>query len=960
MEITFIVALPFILAMAILPLRSKLSSSAQGWLLSASMVLLFLIALLQLPAVIQNDALIYSQNWVEDLQLNITLYLDGLSLLFVLIVTGIGAVIVFYAGHYFTDAHKSGRFLSLLLAFTGSMLALVLSGNVITLFISWELTSIISFLLISFYGNEAKARSGALQALIITGGGGLALFIGLMLLGTASGSMELSEILASRTAIQESPFFIAISVLIFVGCFTKSAQWPFHFWLPDAMSAPTPASAFLHSATMVKAGIYLLARLYPVLGDTPIWTNTLLTVGLFTMLYSSLVALRQRDLKGCLAFSTVSQLGALVALLGLPHDAGIKAAMVGLLAHALYKAALFLVVGAVDHSLGSRSLDHVGALRSKMPGFAVVTGIAALSMAGIPPLLGFVAKEQLLETMEHYSPIALIIAVASAAFTVAMALILFWDIFISHPPKPDHNLHFHPPSRLLVGGPMVLAVASIILGLGVGPLVTPLIQPMFNDPIKLYLFAPEIINLPLLLSTAAIAVGFFVFRLRNIWLQWNIFTLPSGTAIFNTVIYQAERLGDFLLKSQSGKVRYYLVIILTTLILLMLSTGFTSLFSVSQLNITVTSTLDFLKAVLLILAVGATAASIFFRKHLVAALVLGIAGYSIGGIFLLEPAPDVALVQFLVETLATVLIIMILARTSDPERIAAMKNLWGGSSTGLRRDILISILVGVGVTIFSLAAVNNRPPASTVANWHLQNAYPQSGVNDVVAAIVTDFRGMDTLIEITVFGMASLGVLTLLTLPATGKRLEFPLLRFRLPGSKQVRFVNDSDNHVADKTTSQPEQQSVEPVHKLSPLSDALTRAGASIVFPLALLIACVHLLYAGSGPGDGFTAGVIGGLGVALSYVVFGYEETKRRLKWVNPPRLIGIGIAIALLNAALPLLFGREFLALTIVRELSLPAQIKLSSSLLFEIGICVTVLGGVSAIMEAISHPKEVEKL
>ncbi|NDJ60758.1 MAG: hypothetical protein GYB67_06510, partial [Chloroflexi bacterium] len=394
--------------------------------------------------------------WVPQLNLNLTFYLDGLGLIFVLIVTGIGAAITLYAGYYFDTEAEMNRFYRLLFAFSGAMLLLVLSGNLLLLFVAWELTSIISFMLIGFKGaKEADARFGALQALMITGGGGLALLAGVILLGTAAGSFELSSILANET-LTEHPWYLAFTSLILVGCFTKSAQFPFHFWLPGAMSAPSPASAFLHSATMVKAGIYLAARLYPALANTPFWTDTLTFFGIATVVVGAVLALRQRDLKGLLAYSTISMLGTFIALIGQPESEGLKAAYVGILAHALYKATLFLVAGAIDHAAHTRIIDKLGGLARQMPGWAVIATICGLSMAGIPPLFGYVGKEVYLEAMLHHPQqlVVMSLVIAGAALTTTVALIFIWDVFFKRPAAP---VDVHLPERGLGVGPGMLA-----------------------------------------------------------------------------------------------------------------------------------------------------------------------------------------------------------------------------------------------------------------------------------------------------------------------------------------------------------------------------------------------------------------------------------------------------------------------------------------------------------------------
>jgi len=937
-----VILLPFLLALVVSNL--KLRASLLGGLAAATMGILFALSLAQLPSVAESGASTFILPWIPEIGLTLSLHIDGLALLFVLLITGIGTAVMFYAGTYFDDGRTAGRFLALLLAFTGSMLALVLAGNVLTLFIAWELTSITSFLLIGFYSKDEAARRGASQALMITAGGGLALLVGLLLMSSAGGSLEIVDLLANGDMLRAHPWYSGMVLLILVGCFSKSAQFPLHFWLPGAMSAPTPASAFLHSATMVKAGIYLLLRLSPALGDTALWNTILTVVGVVTLFVGAVLALRQRDLKAILAYSTISQLGAFVALIGLPHGEGIKAALVGVLAHGLYKCTLFLVAGAVDHATGTRDITVLGGLRRSMPGFAVVTAVAGLSMAGVPPLFGFIAKELLIEAAE-INLLMLAIVVVSAAFTVTVAIRLFWDVFV-RPPSPEEQEHLHPHElpRWMVAGPALLAVASVIAGIGISPLITPLVEPAVGKPISLYLFPPSGINIAFVLSMTALAIGTGVFLARHRWLAWRLPTLPSGTQIYSNGIRAVERFGDLLLTSQGGKIRYYLSAILTAVVLL-LTIAIVQILPFETEAIVLNNASDILKAVLLVLALVATGASIVFERHLLAALSLGVAGYAIGGIFLLEPAPDVALVQFLVETLATVLIILILARTSPEERQQAIAKLWGQTRWGLVRDLTIATALGCAMTLFALAAVNSRPTPNTIAAWHLENALPQVGVNDVVAAIVTDFRGTDTLIEITVFGIAALGVLTLLARPAHGKITRLVVHRRKLFEMISVPASDSAEIETPDRYQAR--------------FTDPVTQLGALLVLPFSVVIALAHIAYAGVAPGDGFTAGVILGLGVTLWFVVFGYQETKARLRWLQPTPLIGTGIALALANAALPILFGREFLAFTQIKGISV-ADIKIASTLLFEIGICLTVFGGVSMIMEAISHPKECEPL
>ena len=408
------------------------------------MAALFVWLVSALPHLQAEHVLIQSFQWMPSVGVSLTFYLDGLSLIFALIITGVGAFIFFYAGYYFDDPAEHNRFMIWLSGFAGSMLAVVLSGNLLMLFVAWELTSVTSFVLIGFNGaKDAEARKGAFKAPFITSGGALALIIGVVMLSVAAGQVlypdegirfvaDLEAVLRAKS-LHQHDWFTLFASLIILGGLTKSAQFPFHFWLPGAMSAPTPASAYLHSATMVKAGIYLFARLSPVMYQNELWSSALLTVGLLSMLIGSYFAVKQRDLKGLLAYSTVSKLGAIVAMIGLPNQAGLKAAFVGIIAHALYKSTLFLVAGTIDHAAGTRNIDRLGGLRRRMPVMFLVTVVSALSMAGVPFLMGFLAKKTMLDAMLHYTSrwtqLVMLVVFVSAALTAMAGYILIVDVF---------------------------------------------------------------------------------------------------------------------------------------------------------------------------------------------------------------------------------------------------------------------------------------------------------------------------------------------------------------------------------------------------------------------------------------------------------------------------------------------------------------------------------------------------
>ncbi len=931
-----LILIPFALAAALPIIGGRMHATRLNWLLAAVLLGLFGWLLTLFPTIAAQGAVIVEQAWVESFGLTFALYIDGLALLFALLITGIGAAIFLYAGYYLDDDPRAPRFFALLMAFAGSMLGVVLSGNLILLFVCWELTSIFSFLLIGFDGTKPEARSGAAQALVITGGGGLALFVGLILMGTASDSFDLAQVLSAP--LQDHPHYAAITLLVLAGCFTKSAQVPFHFWLPGGMTAPTPASAYLHSATMVKAGVYLLARFYPTLADTDLWFTALVGVGAVTMLVGALNAPFKRDLKALLAYATVSWLGALVLLLGLPHYEGYLAAMVGIIGHALYKSPLFMLVGVIDHATGTRLIDKLGGLARSMPVGAVIAVVSGLSMAGIIPLMGFVAKETLVHALTHYhgeyaTLIALVVFVA-AGLLVIVAAIFVWDVFfrparfgagtkaisehhtLDHAP---HDLHHHAPHPLIFLGPGVIALLSLALALLLEPLINPLLATILPGDFSLYLFAG--INQEFIISLIIVAAGIAVFLARRLWLR----ELPEPLSVargYKAFMRGIDRVGDFVLRAQNGKLSHYLAVILGVVGLLMVLPGAQYLQTVG-VEFSVRDATDLLKAVLLILSLVATLASVLFKGHLLAALALGVAGYSVAGVFLLEPATDVALVQVLVETLGAVLIIVMLSRISEKRRRAAADVLWGKGRATLRRDVLVAMMVSAGVTAFALAAVINRPEReSIIAEWYLANT-ESVGVTDVVGAMITDFRATDTLIEITVFSMAGLGALTVLQLT---KRRD-------MDGAFQLPMP-------------------------MSQITTPLTRWAATLFLPFAVIIALAQLMYAGNAPGDGFTAGVIGGISLALWYQVFGYSV--QRLRRIRADRLIGVGLSLALVNAALPLLLGKDFLAHNKFGDIPLPAGLHFSSSTLFEIAIALTVFASMVNILNAITNPEGIEQL
>ncbi|MGD8903016.1 MAG: proton-conducting transporter membrane subunit, partial [Anaerolineae bacterium] len=818
-----------------------------------------------------GPALVWRIEWLPSLGLGLGFYFDHLSALFALLVTGIGTLVVVYAGYYFKSEERpwgEWRFLTYLLLFMMAMLGLVLAGDVITLFVFWEGTSITSFLLIAYKSKDEAARQGAFKSLSITGGGGIALLIGLLLLSYVAGSSDLITILTSGDTLRASVLYPAMLGLIALGAFTKSAQVPFHIWLPDAMSAPTPASAYLHSATMVKAGVYLLARLNPALGFTDLWFWLLSLFGLATMLTGAYLGLKQNDLKSLLAYSTISQLGVLVVLIGQDTEIAFKALVVGVVAHALYKSALFLVVGSVDHEAGSRDLRRLGGLARVMP-FSFTAGlVAALSMAGLPPLFGFLAKETLLATITHPTvppavdlifPVATVVA---GAFVLAQAGMLIWDTFLGQPRDPA--IHAHDPPWAMILAPAIPALLSLAVGVLPEPeslarFLADAAAEVYGGKVKVSLALWTGITVPLLLSVIAVSLGLGLFlarhRVRALQMrvdeQWSFNTLYAG--LFGLI----DRASALATRMQGGKLRAYLTVILLGVFALVAGSGglsnWESLAVLSMPGLDFTGELAVLRVFALLVIVAAAAATIVLRRDFSAIIALGASGLAIAVVMVLEPAPDVALVQVVVDILTVVVLLLALTRLPREQRRRADMLIMQESDSrqgrlSLARNALVATVSGAVVAFVTLMALTSRPRASAVTPYYEQSAKALTGAKDIVGAVIVDFRALDTLIEIVVFSLAGLGVYTLLRYAAikSGQKAEgiSPPITSHLPtlgiGGRET-----------------------------SPFVHAL----AYVSLPLSMVIAVVHMMYGHDQPGDGFTAGVTVSLALGFWYVVFGYH---------------------------------------------------------------------------------------
>jgi len=705
--------------------------------------------------------------WIPFLGINLTFLLDGLSLLFCLLITGIGTLVVIYSGGYLAGHPQLGRFYAYILMFMASMLGVVLSDNAIALFVFWELTSLSSFFLIGFYHEREASRVAALQALLVTGMGGLALMAGLLLMGQIYGSLELTRMMAQGGGpLQSSPLFLPILFLVLAGAFTKSAQFPFHIWLPNAMEAPAPVSTYLHAATMVKAGVYLMARVNPLFTGSEVWFWMLVGAGTVTMLLGAYLAMVKTDLKRILAYSTVSALGTLTLLLGLGTTQAAEAAMAYLLVHGLYKGTLFLTAGAVDHGTGTRDVNELGGLRQAMPITALAAGLAALSMAGIPPLFGFIGKEAIYVAALG-SPTAQGLVTAASLIAnllfVAIGLTVGIRPFFGALTETPH--HPHEGSVELWVGPLILGALGLIAGLAPSAVghgfVLQAASAVLGLTVETHLSLWHGWNTAVALSMVTFAAGLTVFAIRKplgrvmgsvaralgpVGPARGYFHLLDGTiglARFVTRLFQSGYLN-----------RYLLFVLFTTVGLggytLFCRAGFSWPEEILDVR--------FYEAALVVVMMVAAVAAIRSRNRLATVIALGVVGYGVGLIFLFFGAPDLAMTQILVETLTVILFVLVFFRL--PKFIVLSR------SAGMRLlDAAIALATGGLMTALVLTAVKVQWKPS-ISSYFSENSLTLAKGHNIVNVILVDFRGFDTMGEITVLSVAGIGVYGLLKLRA--------------------------------------------------------------------------------------------------------------------------------------------------------------------------------------------------
>jgi len=754
-----------ILILAIMaPLLQRGLGKATHWLLGGLTAAVAAWLAAKFPALLKTERLIEAYNWVPALDLSFALHADALGLMLAVVVTGMGTLILVYAGGYLHGARNAGSFYAYLLLFMASMLGVALADNLILIFIFWELTSFSSYLLIGFNHERAQSRAAALQALLVTGGGGLALLAGFILLGIAGDSLTLSTLLERGPEVRSHPLYALILPLVLLAAATKSAQFPFHYWLPNAMEAPTPVSAYLHSATMVKAGVFLLARVAPILGGTTSWQVSLVALGMVTMILGAWLSFTARELKRILAYSTISGLGTMTLLLGVGTPAAIQAAILYLLAHALYKGALFMLAGSITHATDRTDAEEVSGLARAMPISAVGGVLAALSMAGLPTLLGFVSKEATYESLlnaGHLEAVLVTAAVAAHVLLLVVAVRVGIRPFVRIGNRASPGAHEVPASMWL--GPLVAGLVALVGPFGlhhldrlvVGPVEQVVLGGAPEHRVKLALWHG--VNVPLGLSAVTLAAGLAILALRERisagarrvrWPAW----LSAGAAHDTAVSAMNGFARTQTRVLQSGYLRQYVfyILLMTAALAIPRLIMAEDLFSGMRLS---PVRVHELAAAALVL--GGAMAAVFSTSRLGAVASLSVVGFGMTLIFVLFSAPDLAMTQILIETLLVILFVLVLYRLPA---FATYTRQWVRAA-----DAGVAAVFGAMMTCLALLAME-APRGSRVSQYYADHSLTDAHGRNVVNVILVDFRAADTLGEITVLAVAAIGVYGLMRL----------------------------------------------------------------------------------------------------------------------------------------------------------------------------------------------------
>lgn len=939
-SLVLIVLLPFLgsCLAALLPANAR---NWEAWLAGSVTLGCALLALLQYGAVAGGDVLRTTIPWLPQYGLNLIFRMDGFAWLFTLLVSVIGFLVVLYARYYMSPEDPVPRFFSFLLAFMGAMLGVVLSGNLIQLVLFWELTSLTSFMLIGYWHHRADARRGARMAFTVTATGGLALFASMVILGQIVGSYDLDDVLAAGDLVRAHDGYLWVLGLVALGALTKSAQFPFHFWLPRAMAAPTPVSAFLHSATMVKAGVFLLIRFWPVLAGTEAWSLIIGGAGLATLVIGAFLAIFQHDLKGLLAYSTISHLGLITLLLGIGTPLAAVAAIFHTLNHATFKASLFMAAGIIDHETGTRDLRRLGGLRHLMPITTTLAMVAAAAMAGVPLLNGFLSKEMFFAetvdisgSMNWGLPLA---ATLAGLFSVTYSLRFIHEVFFGPPAKDLPRTPHEPPywMRFPIEA-LVLAclVVGVVPGLTIGPFLHLAVVSVLGGATPEYsLSVWHGFNLPLLMSVAALGGGVLLYLILEKCLPVrSLDKVPllhrfDGQREFERVLMAVTGFaGRLQYRLTSQRLQPQLMwLVLVTLIAGLLP----SLRGVTDLR-ELPMALDPAFAMMwLIGGICAVAAAYQAKYHRLAALALvGGTGLVVCLTFAWFSAPDLALTQLAVEVVTTVLILLglrWLPRRLEPKELGIQASL--RDRVRRSRDFLIATLGGGGMALLAYLVLT-RDQSESIADFFLEKALPEGGGTNVVNVILVDFRGFDTFGEIAVLGIVALTVYALLR-------------RFR-PAQESIRLSQQQDDPEGYTPSKDAEDGSL-----LVP--GIFMRA----LMPVLMVVAIYLFMRGHNMPGGGFVAGLVMSVAIIMQYMVGGTEWVEEKLP-IRPHVWIGSGLLLALFTGLGSWVFGYPFLTTHSPHPvLPLVGEVPLPSAFLFDLGVFSLVVGATVLVLIALGH-------
>lgn len=947
------IILPFLFAVAAPILHKLLPRVHVGWLMLPVPVMLFAYMISLIPVIRDKGFQEGTIAWMPSLGVNVHVYADGLALLFALLITGIGSLVLLYSIYYLDkNREKLVRFYVSLMLFMGAMLGLVLSDNLMVLYGFWELTSISSFLLIAFWYEREKSLYGAMKSLVITVIGGLAMFSGFLLLYVMTGTFSIRELIAGVPAIAGHDLFVPAMLLILLGAFTKSAQFPFHIWLPDAMEAPTPVSAYLHSATMVKAGIYLVARMSPIFAGEALWLWLVSGLGILTLIYGSFRALKQVDLKSMLAFSTISQLGLVMSLLGLGSAAALytgtpqgeffskatMAALFHLLNHAIFKGALFMVVGIVDHETGTRDIRKLGGLMSVMPITFTIAMIGSFSMAGIPPFNGFLSKEMFftavlnirsmdLYGMDTWGTLFPVIAWVASIFTFVYSMLLVFRTFGGKAQfdKLEKKPHEAPLGLLL--SPVVLATLAIIFGLFPNLASYSLIEPAMAavhpgllGPGEQFMVSISLwhgFTTELFMTAGVVALGIVLFLLHKhaAVLNQPLFVKASLNKSYDGGLRMMDRVSHAITRVyMTGSIRHYMIYIFAFLVLALGITLFTqNAFSIDTSGF---ADMSFYEAAIMLALVLASIAVLFVNSRLMAIILTGAVGYLVSLFFVIFRAPDLALTQLSVETVSVALFLLCFYHLPKLKKeLVSLRFKLG--------NLVIALGVGVTMTFVALSASGTKPFES-ISHYFLENSYKLAGGKNVVNVILVDFRGFDTMLEIVVLGIASFGIYALIKLKLKEDGLE------STPGRTGPSLPLDG--------------------HKSN---DMVLKTIAKLTIVIILGFS-LYMFYMGHNhPGGGFIGALMASAALLLMGMSFGMKTVDRFMP-LNFQKLTALGILIALLTGIGSFFFDAPFLSHAFdYFDVPIIGELELATATLFDLGVYLTVIGVAMTIIFTIGR-------